>query len=968
MASCTDRQLAQSIRESAFSQTRGGVARALRPFSGQATPENLADYLNRELFPVVTQARSKLNEVYLQVADNAPSANPLVYLFSESTVNADPTTGFLRLDASPEENATTIRVSQTNKLLTDVAAWLDVMQGSATTPLGVVTLTHSLTPSRYLRFDLNSMVDQGAYWDLAVTIVESSHPNPFVADDPVLVGFIPGVAAAGAVPIPPVASLRQIAIISHIGGNDASSVSRLAFSDANNITFSLSTAANAATLLASAVVASTQASIRISAGTTSVLSSAFTFSNSNRLTFGINAAGVITGSRDLEIGVISGAFGAQAFVTRLAFSNNTNITVTATLGVGAATVGYSISTLNFSNSNNVTFGIAGSTLTASASAAATRELGIVSHIGGNVVSSVSQLAFSNASNVTFSLSTAAGAATLIASVAAGGGGITAFALSNAASSVMATGLTFNNANGFSFLLSTAAGNAATLSGSFQAPTTQASIRISAGTTSILSSGFTFTDSHNISWTMNNGTLAASATVASTQASIRISAGTTSILSSAFTFSNSNNVSFGINNGTITGSVNQDIGQIVLPATAVSSATALGILNSPTITWSATSAVGGITIQPNAFGPIVSHVGGNSISNVTRLAFSNASNVTFSLSTAAGAATVLASVAAGGGGIALADLYGNTATSGTLVFTGNPNSTITDLWSANSVSNNIAFRISNQSITAAAWMGFNDATGGNATVASRMNMLASNGVTFGLATGNDSVAARMVNITASYAPPAISHWANRWHLDGDVFQLVPVTGNSSFYIMPLNQDGDPFPAPMTVGTVDILLNGSSASAAFGMTYRGGIYTQVNSTQISLLNSFSNVLSFSTTQNATSRSDSYDGCRWMSVHSSQWSSQPVMSPGVQYWYGFAVSTSGASVITAWMGMQCRQIPSFKGRFQIAQSNTQGSAFGPFWGIVSSGAPPANISVSQILNGISVGTVANIPCLHFRTNILF
>lgn len=131
--------------------------------------------------------------------------------------------------------------------------------------------------------------------------------------------------------------------------------------------------------------------------------------------------------------------------------------------------------LSFSDANGVSFGL--NTVTTAAlgrvvrvSASFSPILGVVSHVGGNAVSSVSLLAFSNASNVTFSLSTAANAATVFASVAAGGGGgITAFALSNAASSVMATGLTYSNANGFSFLLSTAAGNAATLSGSYTVP-------------------------------------------------------------------------------------------------------------------------------------------------------------------------------------------------------------------------------------------------------------------------------------------------------------------------------------------------------------------------------------------------------------------------------------------------------------------------------------------------------------------
>ncbi len=199
---CSSRQLTQQQLEAGFDQQRTGVQRALRPFTGEATAENIADYLNREVFPVVKQARDKLNEVYLQVADNASSGNPLSYYFSTETANADPTSGFIRLDNATQESATTIRVSQSNARLKDVAPWLDVMQGSATSPLGVVTLSHAINPGRFIRFDLTSMTDQGAYWDLAVTPVESSHELPFVERDQVAIGFIAGVSSGTTVVAP----------------------------------------------------------------------------------------------------------------------------------------------------------------------------------------------------------------------------------------------------------------------------------------------------------------------------------------------------------------------------------------------------------------------------------------------------------------------------------------------------------------------------------------------------------------------------------------------------------------------------------------------------------------------------------------------------------------------------------------------------------------------------------------------
>jgi hypothetical protein len=212
---CDDRQLTQAQRAAAFGQQRTGVVRAVRPFSGSPTVENLVDYINRELGPAVRSAREAVNDVYLQVADNAPSANPLAFYFSTDTTNADPTTGRIRLNASPQNTATVMRVSQTNGRLIDVLPWLDVMAGGPTIPLGVVTLVDAINPARFIRWDLNTMTDMGLYWDLGITIIESSDTDPFVEDEAVVVGFISGVSAAGSTI--PIAALSPIAPDTFVG-------------------------------------------------------------------------------------------------------------------------------------------------------------------------------------------------------------------------------------------------------------------------------------------------------------------------------------------------------------------------------------------------------------------------------------------------------------------------------------------------------------------------------------------------------------------------------------------------------------------------------------------------------------------------------------------------------------------------------------------------------------------------------
>lgn len=197
MAVCDDRQLTEAQRVAGYQNQRTGVQQAVRPFTGRPTIENLVDYINRELQPAVKRTRDKVNDIYLPAVDNAPSGNPLGFYFSTETGAADPTAGRIRLNAATQDTATIMRVSESNGRLVDVAPWLDVMSGGATSPLGVVTLFDAINPGRFIRFDLTAMTDAGAYWNLTVTPVESSHDNPFIDGGAVVIAFIPGVASSG---------------------------------------------------------------------------------------------------------------------------------------------------------------------------------------------------------------------------------------------------------------------------------------------------------------------------------------------------------------------------------------------------------------------------------------------------------------------------------------------------------------------------------------------------------------------------------------------------------------------------------------------------------------------------------------------------------------------------------------------------------------------------------------------------
>jgi hypothetical protein len=113
-------------------------------------------------------------------------------------------------------------------------------------------------------------------------------------------------------------------------GTTSNNLSAAVFSNSNNVSFGL----NASTITASATVASTQASINISAGTTSNLSASYVFSNSNNVSFGLNA------------GTITASAGAGS------------------INVSAGTTSNNLTALTFANSNGISFGINASTITA----------------------------------------------------------------------------------------------------------------------------------------------------------------------------------------------------------------------------------------------------------------------------------------------------------------------------------------------------------------------------------------------------------------------------------------------------------------------------------------------------------------------------------------------------------------------------------------------------------------------------
>jgi hypothetical protein len=318
------------------------------------------------------------------------------------------------------------------------------------------------------------------------------------------------------------------------------------FSNSNNVSFGL----NGSTITATATVATSLSNIKVSAGGSSANLSAITFSDSNGLAFGLSD-GTITGSYTVP--------GATVFSNsnNVSFGlNGSTITATATVAtsltnirISAGTTNTLFSNISIANSNNVSFTLNGLTLNASASVATS--LTNIQISAGTTNTLFSNFSIANSNNVSFTLN----GSTINASASFP-------AQTNQLNSVFAIGNTTSSSSGTINASSFVFSGLGIASVGVKDGTVMVSVpaggggitavQITAGTTNTNISNFSFSDGSNVSFGINGSTITAS--VASSLTNIKVSAGANSANLSAVTFSNSNGVSFGLNGSTITASI------------------------------------------------------------------------------------------------------------------------------------------------------------------------------------------------------------------------------------------------------------------------------------------------------------------------------------------------------------------------------------------------------------------------------
>jgi len=531
----------------------------------------------------------------------------------------------------------------------------------------------------------------------------------------------------------------------------------------------------------------------------------------------------------------------------------------------------------------------------------------------NAVGSELTGAFSNSNGLSFGLE-GGGAITGSYTVPSTAGLLSNIKLSAGTLSQLRSDVTFSNANGVSFGLETNGVVTASI-GAGGAPGS-----ISAGTTRFALGEAVFSNSNGISFGLNGATVTASHNGIS---NVNVSAGTTSNNLSNVVFSNSNNVSFGLNGSTVTatatvvstqGSINLSAGTTSNLASAFTFSNSNGVsfgLNASTITASVATSLTNILVSAGTTS--------NLRSNIT---FSNVNGVSFGLN----AGTITAShngLTSQSTNFLAITLGGNTA--GTTTFHATNNQTI---WLNGGANVTLSGNGSTITISAAAGGG-----GGAPTLSRWMNLIIGPGDTDNFGEAGVSFA----------------------------------TSNATLMLIPLVPGQNLFPGNMTVSTAFIKMSGNhsvATASTAAKTYRVslGIYTQVNSTQLSLLNSVST--SFGTGAAASNQTASYHGQRYISIHSSDWSAQPSFSQTL-YYLGYWIRSSGESFALSWFGARPPYHGAqFSGTMGISSATNTSRGHFPWAGAYSvsfTTAMPNTIGPSEINK--NAGSAGGFPMIIFE-----
>lgn len=121
----------------------------------------------------------------------AGGANSFSFVFDTATGDANPGAGKVRLGSSTQNSANVLRVALNPANGGDLSTFMTALQAGSSNVKASVRLQKMVDVGVYVLYDVTSVSFAAGYFNLALVPRASSAPNPFVANDVVMVFFDP---------------------------------------------------------------------------------------------------------------------------------------------------------------------------------------------------------------------------------------------------------------------------------------------------------------------------------------------------------------------------------------------------------------------------------------------------------------------------------------------------------------------------------------------------------------------------------------------------------------------------------------------------------------------------------------------------------------------------------------------------------------------------------------------------------
>ena len=722
--------------------------------------------------------------------------------------------------------------------------------------------------------------------------------------------------------------------INFSAGTTSGNLASVNLSNANGVSFGL----NAGTITASHNALTSQSAQALSASNGSFAFQTAGFSNANGVTFGTSAGSIMTasvntsyaasnhshGNPTLNLTNLSGTTASASNGLTLSLSAASQSVQTQSNIQGIIANGSTNRTgdVSFANSNGVTFGLNNNTITASVAAAGQTNQTLGLYASGN---STGQSSSSTMDARSLSISAQGG-------VSAGFSGGMMQMSAPAVSSLSQTGIVSISRNGNTISIGAPAFSAGA-----------SNLGNTAGNTMTVSNQIVFAGGNNITLSQTTGAGGATMSIIGGAGG----GGGVALANSQTTYtSGTANL---VGSGAI--SVNSTTGQsYIISAPAQSNLSATGAVS---ISNNGNTISIGAPVQTNQ--TLGMYIASNSVTNATTSGTVDARSLTFrgvgnaSIGISNGSVVISAS---GGGGVAIAGPTG-TFTSGTVNFGANNSGAITV---ASTTGQQLNFSVPATSVlsgvggisisTTGSTIAFSAGGGGGGaspvfsagTASASLGSVVfsnSNGVSFGL---NGST------ITASAAGGDTLTMDYYQNMDRGATATLAVPFANSLMFQRLNQENNLFAGNITANTVLLNMTGNinaTATTAHTVSAYIGIYTD-NATNLSLLNSVSTSWGLAGGNNTSV----YNGPRWLSFVSSQWSAAPVFSQGGDYVFGILMKSSSYAPPLSYYGQNYMFSNQRSGYIGTTMAINTSMAHGNFWNAVMATASlPSSVNSTQV-----------------------